>query len=76
MADRESTLAMAVQHGRVRDECLNAHRFVSLAEAQLVLDAWRQDYNNHRPHTTLGLQPPAVYRRAGIFEPRSVRAIN
>jgi len=35
-----------------------------------------QDYNNHRPHTTLGLQLRAVHRRAGIFEPRSVRALN
>ncbi|MBI3790368.1 MAG: transposase [Gemmatimonadetes bacterium] len=41
-----------------------------------MLEAWRQDYNDHRLHTTLGLQPPAVHRRAGIFEPRTVRVIN
>ncbi len=63
-------------NGSLRRECLSQHWFASLAEAQLVLDAWRQDYNDHRPHTTLGLQPPAVYRRAGIFEPRSVRTLN
>ena len=63
-------------NGSLRRECLSQHWFATLAEAQLVLDAWRKDYNDHRPHTTLGLQPPTVYRRAGIFEPRSVRAIN
>ena len=63
-------------NGSLRRECLSQHWFATLAEAQLVLDAWRQDYNDHRPHTTLGLQPPTVYRRAGIFEPRSVRALN
>jgi putative transposase len=63
-------------NGSVRRECLSQHWFASLAEAQVVLDAWRQDYNDHRPHTTLGLQPPAVYRRAGHYAPRSVRVIN
>lgn len=63
-------------NGSLRRECLSQHWFASLAEAATVLDTWRHDYNNHRPHTTLGLQPPAVYKRAGIFEPRSVRAIS
>jgi putative transposase len=63
-------------NGSLRRECLSQHWFATLAEAQLVLDAWREDYNLHRPHTTLGLQSPAVYRRAGIFEPRSVRTLN
>ena len=63
-------------NGSVRRACLSHHGFASLAEAQVVLDAWRQDYNEHRPHTTLGLQPPAVYRRSGHYVPRAVRAIN
>ena len=63
-------------NGSVRRECLSQHWFASIAEAATVLEIWRQDYNEHRPHTTLGLQPPAVYRRAGIFEPRTVRLIN
>lgn len=63
-------------NGSLRRECLSQHWFASLAEAQVILETWRQDYNDHRPHTTLGLQPPAVYRRAGIFEPRTVRVIN
>ena len=63
-------------NGSVRRECLSQHWFASIAEAATVLESWRQDDNNHRPHSTLGLQPPAVYRRAGIFEPRTVRLIN
>ena len=63
-------------NGSLRRECLSQHWFASIAEAAVIVESWRQDYNNHRPHTTLGLQPPAVYRRAGIYEPRSVRAIN
>lgn len=63
-------------NGSLRRECLSQHWFASLAEASTILDTWRQDDNNHRSHTTLRLQPPAAYKRAGIFEPRSVRVIN
>lgn len=63
-------------NGSLRRECLSQHWFASLAEAATVLETWRQDYNDHRPHPTLGLQPPTASRRAGIFEPRSVRVIN
>lgn len=63
-------------NGSVRRECLSQHWFASIAEATMILEAWQQDYNNYRPHTTLGLQPPAEYRRAGIFEPRFIRARN
>ena len=63
-------------NGSLRRACLSQHGFALRAEAQRVLDAWRQDDNDHWPHTTLGLQPPAVYKHAGIFEPRSVQAIN
>ncbi len=42
-------------NGRLRDECLNAFEFVSLADAQQRIEAWRQDYNHQRPHGALGL---------------------
>ena len=48
-------------NGRLRDECLNVHRFASLAEAQAILDAWRVDYNHHRPHTSLGRLTPSEF---------------
>ena len=45
-------------NGRLRDECLNVHRFGSLAEAQAIIEAWRLDYNAHRPHSSLGHLTP------------------
>ena len=62
--------------GRLRREGLSQHWFDALAEAQVIRETWRQDYNNYRPHTTLGLRPPAVYPRAGIYEPRTVRVLS
>ena len=47
-------------NGRLRDECLNAHIFASTAEAQRVLDAWRDDYNHVRPHSSLQDRTPAA----------------
>ena len=41
-------------NGRLRDECLNVHQFTSLGEAQAIIEAWRMDYNHHRPHSSLG----------------------
>jgi putative transposase len=40
--------------GRLRDECLNAHLFPSLATARRIIEAWRTDYNTVRPHSSLG----------------------
>jgi len=39
--------------GRLRDECLNEHVFVGLPAARRIIEAWRADYNAHRPHTSL-----------------------
>jgi putative transposase len=38
-------------NGKLRDECLNSHCFASIADAQAVLDASREDYNRVRPHS-------------------------
>jgi putative transposase len=45
-------------NGRVRAECLNANWFLSLADARLKCEAWRRDYNEVRPHSSLGNQTP------------------
>ena len=37
-------------NSRLRDECLNEHVFLSLAEARQTIEAWRYDYNHLRPH--------------------------
>jgi putative transposase len=45
-------------NGRLRDECLNVHQFASLAEAQTIIEVWRLDYNQRRPHSSLGHLTP------------------
>jgi putative transposase len=45
-------------NGRLRDECLNVHQFLSLADAQAKIEAWRQDYSQRRPHSSLGHLTP------------------
>jgi putative transposase len=47
--------------GRLRDELLNETLFRSLAHTRAVLEAWRIDYNNERPHSGLGWMSPAIY---------------
>ena len=45
-------------NGRLRDECLNEHLFTNYADARRIINAWRIDYNNQRPHSSLdGLTP-------------------
>jgi hypothetical protein len=48
-------------NSRFRDECLSQHWFASLSHMRSVIDNWREDYNHHRPHSTLGYVPPAVF---------------
>jgi putative transposase len=43
----------------LRDELLNGEIFYSLAEAQILIEAWRRHYNTVRPHSSLGYRPPA-----------------
>lgn len=50
-------------NGRFRDECLNEHWFTSLAHAQVVIEAWRREYNEERPKKGLGALTPAAYAR-------------
>ena len=48
-------------NSRLRDECLNEHVFLSLAEARATIEAWRLDYNQRRPHSSLGALTPAEF---------------
>jgi putative transposase len=49
-------------NGTVRRECLTQHYFLTLEEAQRVLDQWRAQYNNDRPHGSLNQLPPVQYK--------------
>ena len=46
-------------NGKFRDELLNRELFYSLAEAKYLVEAWRQHFNQVRPHSSLGYRPPA-----------------
>jgi putative transposase len=50
-------------NSRVRDELLNLEAFGSLTEAQVLIEAWRTEYNTWRPHGSLGGLTPAEYRQ-------------
>jgi len=51
-------------NGRLRDELLNETLFKSLPHARAVLEAWRRDYNEQRPHSKLGWMTPRAYAAA------------
>jgi len=61
-------------NGRVRAECLNANWFLSLADAQAKCEAWRRDYNEVRPHSSLGNQTPMERAFASGHCPDAKRA--
>jgi putative transposase len=48
-------------NGKFRDECLNEQWFESLHQARTTSNAWRQDYNEVRPHSSIGRIPPARF---------------
>jgi len=48
-------------NGKLRDECLNEHWFGNLSDARHVLEAWRHDYNDVRPHSALANVSPAMF---------------
>lgn len=50
-------------NGKLRDELLNREWFRSRAEARVLIERWRQFYNEQRPHSSHGYKPPATIRR-------------
>lgn len=48
-------------HDKLRDECLNREIFATLAEARIIVESWRVEYNEKRPHSSLGDQTPAEF---------------
>jgi Transposase and inactivated derivatives len=48
-------------NGSLRDECLNETLFSTLAHAQEIITAWKEDYNRNRPHSSLGNSTPNEY---------------
>jgi len=55
-------------NGSFRDECLNETLFSSLAEARIQITAWKEDYNDHRPHSSLGYITPNEFAMKMVLE--------
>ncbi len=66
-------------NGRFRDECLNEHWFSDVIHASSIIDDWRQDYNECRPHSALNYQTPSEFAagwRNGKFEGKQTDMTN
>ena len=55
-------------NGSFRDECLNEMLFSSLAEARDRITDWKEDYNSHRPHSSLGNLTPIEFATQLVLE--------
>ena len=53
-------------NGKLRDELLNREVFTTLTEARILVERWRQEYNEVRPHSALGYRPPAPETRMPV----------
>jgi transposase InsO family protein len=61
-------------NGRLRDECLNEHWFMSLAHARALIEAWRKEYNDERPKRSLGGLTPSQYAKQLATRPLTMPA--
>ncbi len=59
---------------KLRDECLNREVFRNGREAQAIVENWRQEYNNYRPHSSLDYLTPAEFARR-YYEKNRVREV-
>ncbi len=55
-------------HGRLRDECLNVSWFWNLWDARAKIAAWQREYNEERPHSSLGYQTPEAFAQKAAGE--------
>lgn len=60
-------------NGKFRDECLAMEWFRSRLEAKVVIEDWREHYNEVRPHSSLGYQAPKEFRE-GLVNNQSIGA--
>jgi putative transposase len=57
--------------GRLRDECLNENWFMNLKHARHIIEDWRRDYNEVRPHSSLNGMAPMEYAETVICSPKT-----
>ena len=60
-------------HGKLRGGCLNREVFGNLLEAKVLVEQWRRQYNEKRPHSALGYQTPRAYARQFNSKLRATR---
>jgi putative transposase len=52
-------------NGRSRDKCLKVHNFNTIEDAKQIIEQWRRDYSQNRPHSSLGNLTPNEYKLKG-----------
>ena len=62
-------------NGSFRDECLNVNWFLSLADAEEKIEEWRIEYNEYRPHSSLGDRTPAEFASMAQSQGRKIHFI-
>lgn len=60
-------------NGRLRDECLNLHWFLSLADARRTIESWRERYNSARPHSGLAGRTPSEFAALQLVKTTTTR---
>jgi hypothetical protein len=63
------TLTFESFNSRLRDECLNEHAFLNLAEAREIIAGWCHDYNHALPHSSRGALTPIELRKNKVDRP-------
>ena len=58
-------------NGSLRDECLNMNWFLSMEDARAKIESWRREYNEFRPHSSLGERTPSEFAGSGDWMPRT-----
>jgi len=66
-------------NGTMRNECLNEHWFLNVAETRVIIEKWRIDYNLNRPHSSLGGMTPTEFAasltpRGELYQPKPTHA--
>jgi putative transposase len=57
-------------NGSLRDECLNTSWFLSIEDTRDKIESWRKEYNEFRPHSSLGERTPSLVAGEGLWVPR------
>ena len=58
-------------HDKMRKECLNANEFETVREAREVVWQWKREYNEYRPHSSLGYKTPLEFAAEAARKPRT-----